>query len=460
VGYSARAMRPSDGGNGGNYPKTDWRGTTLPVEARLACRTAPHMMMGDLMRQLLEQLFSPKPEISDAARQRLMHRGARTAEEARAVLEALSREPPSPRSALGGPHGMLLGLIQAPASEEAMEYFRDHAPRALIAAWPKLPEYERGFALKVLALIGEREGLEFVARTVGALDGPRDYMVSLALESVPADTEHADVLFPALSPMLDREDSRAISVLDLANRLVAAGRLKPHPAATRMERLRHYVEREDDNAHDAAIAACYAASLIPDAQSLELLELGSRHPDPMVRLEALYGKSRHGAPGAVEALAQATLEPAIAQRARKYLEELGKAHLIPKEADDPVLLAKAEMVSWLMHPNEFGEEPESIELWDRRVLDWPPTGDRRELFLFHYRYPAWGDEEPERGVGLVGSETFSLTNETKPPPEGTPEEAYVAHCLWELQQAGDPRAETLTPDGVRKLLGFGPRLVH
>jgi hypothetical protein len=260
--------------------------------------------------------------------------------------------------------------------------------------------------------------------------------------------------------MIELEDYRAVSVLDLANRLVAAGRLRPHPAAARLDRLGRYLEADDENRYDAAISACYALAFIQGPEALALLEQATQHPDPMVRLEAQFARSRHGVPGAAESLAKATLEPAVAQRARKYLKELGKAHLIPEEANDPVLLAKAEMVSWLMHPNEFGEEPESIELWDRRVLDWPPTGDRRELFLFHYRYPTWGDEEPERGVGLVGSETFSLMNETKPPPEGTPEEAYVAHSLWELQQQGDPRAETLTPESARRLLGFAPKIVH
>ncbi|MFL5349250.1 MAG: hypothetical protein ACJ8AT_31000, partial [Hyalangium sp.] len=204
-------------------------------------------------------------------------------------------------------------------------------------------------------------------------------------------------------------------------------------------------------------------ALIPGPESVALLELASRHSDPEVRLESLYARSRQNVPGAVEELARATLDPEIALRAREYLKELGKAHLRPKEADDPVLLAKAELVRWLRHPNEFGETPESIELWDRRVLDWPPTGDRRELFLFHYRYPSYvyGQEAQwEEGVGLVGSVTFSLTNDTKPPPEGTPEDAYAAHCLWELGQEGDPRAKTLTPDQVRALLGFPPKTLH
>jgi HEAT repeat protein len=415
------------------------------------------------MRQFIEQLHSPDPAVSRAARERLQFSRVTTAEQAQAVLEALSRESPGPRTGSDTPESILLRLIQQPAGQEAMEYFRPRASPVILAAWPRLSGQDRTLALMVLARIGAREGLEFVARTVAAPDGPQGLSVAVILEDIPVESPHVEVLFPTLTPLLDGEDSRALEVLNLANRLVAARRLWPHPVATRLPRLRRYIESESENDYGPALAACYALALIPGAEALELLELATQHPDPEVRLEALYARSRQGVPGAVEALAQATLDPLMALRAREYLKELGKAHLRPKEADDPVLLAKAEMISWLRHPNEFGEEPESIELWDRRVLDWPPTGDRRELFLFRYRYPFYvygQDEQTEEGVGLVGSVTFSLTGDTKPPPEGTPEDAYVAHCLWELRQEGDPRGEALTPEQARALLGFPAKVLN
>lgn len=413
------------------------------------------------MRHLLDSLFSSDPESSRLARERLQREHVTTADQARAVLAALAREAPSP--ARDSPHGVLLRLIMQPASHEAMELFRTEASPAIISAWPKLPEQDRTLALKTLALIGAREGLVFVAQRLAAPDGPRRMDIALILEEVPVQSPHVEVLFPALEPLLDVDDERALEVLNLANRLVAARKLSPHPAATRLERLRRYIESENENDFGPALAACYALALIPGPEPVALLELASRHPDPEVRLESLYARSRQNVPGAAEDLARATLDPEIALRAREYLKELGKSHLRPKEADDPVLLAKADLIRWLRHPSEFGETPESIELWDRRVLDWPPTGDRRELFLFHYRYPVYvyGQEAQwEEGVGLVGSVTFSLTNDTRPPPEGTPEDAYVEHCLWELGQEGDPRAKTLTPDQVRALLGFPPKVLH
>ncbi|MFL5348130.1 MAG: hypothetical protein ACJ8AT_25335, partial [Hyalangium sp.] len=293
------------------------------------------------MRHLLDSLFSSDPESSRLARERLQREHVTTAEQARAVLQALSREAPSPTR--DSPYSVLLRLIQRPASHEAMEFFRAEASPVIIAAWPKLPEQERTLALQVLARIGSQEGLSFVAQRVAAPDGPRRMDVAVILEEVPVQSPHVDVLFPALAPLLDVEDERALEVLNLANRLVAARKLWPHPVATRLERLRRYIESENENDDGPALAACYALALIPGPESVALLELASRHSDPEVRLESLYARSRQNVPGAVEELARATLDPEIALRAREYLKELGKAHLRPKEADDPVLLAKAEL---------------------------------------------------------------------------------------------------------------------
>jgi hypothetical protein len=73
------------------------------------------------------------------------------------------------------------------------------------------------------------------------------------------------------------------------------------------------------------------------------------------------------------------------------------------------------------------------------VLNWPPTGDRRRLWIFKYRYePDAERDEAEEDVGLVGSITFSLFFVTS--ADMTPEEIYALHCCWELQTRGDPAA--------------------
>lgn len=124
----------------------------------------------------------------------------------------------------------------------------------------------------------------------------------------------------------------------------------------------------------------------------------------------------------------------------------------------PEPMARREMIRWLSSGFEFGEPPTSLELWDRRTIYWPPTDDVRELFLYRYEYrPESPSEEPRRGVGLVGSTTFSMYGAEAPQVTGTPEDALAAHCLMELAHENDARAEDGALVVGRRLLGFDAR---
>lgn len=125
------------------------------------------------------------------------------------------------------------------------------------------------------------------------------------------------------------------------------------------------------------------------------------------------------------------------------------------EALQPEPMARREIVRWLSSEFEFGQPPESLELWDRRTIYWPPRDDVRELFLYRYEYLAQSPSgRSRRGVGLVGSTTFSMCGPGAPQAAGTPEDALAAHCMMELAHAGDSRANDATLAVARRLLGF------
>ena len=122
-----------------------------------------------------------------------------------------------------------------------------------------------------------------------------------------------------------------------------------------------------------------------------------------------------------------------------YLRELDREEAIPERANDPTFKATAEMSHWLSHPNEFGRIPDELELFDTREIFWPPTNDRRQVWLFKYRYlPEEPGGESEVGIGMVGSITFVLFGEAT--DNLSPEDVYALHCCWELQFKDDPRA--------------------
>ncbi len=121
-----------------------------------------------------------------------------------------------------------------------------------------------------------------------------------------------------------------------------------------------------------------------------------------------------------------------------YLTELGQGGRIPAEALAPNHRAAAEMANWLAHPSEFGRPPDAVEVVDSRELLWPPTNDRRRLWVVKYRFNATAEAPADEGFGLVGSVTFALIGEAT--ADLSPEDIYGLHCCWELEVNNDPRA--------------------
>jgi hypothetical protein len=174
-------------------------------------------------------------------------------------------------------------------------------------------------------------------------------------------------------------------------------------------------------------------------------------------LEAAAARARTGSELGVRRLAELCLDPRLADGAIEHLEKLGLGANIPAKAREPGFRAMAEMCTWLSDPNEHGRPPDEITEYDTRVLNWPPTGDRRQLWIFKYRYEPDADrEEAEEDVGLVGSITFALFFVTS--ADMTPEEIISLHCCWEMQtqeHRGAPK-EISAAYGRKKLAKANP----
>ena len=108
---------------------------------------------------------------------------------------------------------------------------------------------------------------------------------------------------------------------------------------------------------------------------------------------------------------------------------------------------------------ELEKAPESTGLYDARELHWPPTNDRRRLWLILYRMPPDGPEDSsEPGLALAGACKHGSTLR----PEGrlTPTAAYTLCCCMELKAQDDPQApdEPSTAAGLRILREHNPDL--
>jgi hypothetical protein len=239
-------------------------------------------------------------------------------------------------------------------------------------------------------------------------------------------------LFKELSDPMP-SDFLALSRLDSANAAQREGAKFAHPfdSTAGKQQLERWLSDHDEEHFGYAVSAAAALPFISAPERDTLLGLAFGHPSAEVRLEAAWAAGKLGRDAGIEWLTRACLDVSLAEQARQYLTELGRADAIPAEAEDAGFRAKAEFAQWLAHPNELGRLPDELEIVDHRELQWPPEREPKQLWLIKYRVrDVTGLEADDVGVGLVGSVTFCLFSyklEQRPP-----EDCYGLHCYWEM----------------------------
>lgn len=296
------------------------------------------------------------------------------------------------------------------------------------------------FGMKMMLVTASLESVEIVVNAFRSGYAKDDYMWSVVLEILGSGHPAMDFALPAMMRPFPRGFA-AISLLDAANTACREHGLKKHPFNT--ARGQQFLSTLLGGGRGAetsyAISACAAIPFLSPARRTALLTLAGRHKDPAVRIEVAWVMAKMGLRKGVEALAAACLDVNQSALACLYLRELKLAKHIPKAAKEKVFAAMAEMANWLSHPNEFGEPPDSIGLFDTRRIYWPPARKERTVYLFRYEY-AKSRHRPKKdvGIGMVGTIMFALFIDGI--ARKSPEEIYGLHCCHELQWADDPRA--------------------
>jgi hypothetical protein len=309
-------------------------------------------------------------------------------------------------------------------------------------------------ACKMFALYAYEPGVDRVAAAVRRFDDEGMWEVVFGLFSE-ENHPHGPALVDALRDPLPDSIAGAV-LLDLANALSRQKRLEHHPYDTHAGRLRLERWLTDSNPEffNYAHSAAAALPFIDGNTRNSLAALAMDHPNIGVQMEAAWASAYRGGTAGLTFLARMCEDPRHSLISRRYLDELGRNDRVPARALEPDFEAMATMCNWLAHPNEFGEPPTDITLYDTRELDWLPTNDRRRVWLFRYTYTGRNDDgTDEVGLGMVGSITFALFGETT--ADMSPEDAYGIHCCWELEVNDDPRAPNKrTAKAGRKLLGI------
>lgn len=340
----------------------------------------------------------------------------------------------------------VLGLFQDVATPETLEIVAAQGLPAAIGAFDALyvrPERPHEFlllALKVFAMFNDRAGLERLVQAAKDGYAANDLLWSVVFQQIEADHPARHRLCAELRSPLP-VGLIGLAYLNFVNRLAIAGELLEHPFRTAegFDRLKAWLTEPETDPESHAKVVATAIPFTGDRAERELLPLAQNHPAATVQLEAAWAAARLRKPAGIDRLAAFAGDPRYSSIAADYLKELGQAARIPAATQSRSFQAMAEMCQWLAHPMEFGRPPDVIELVDQRDIHWPPTNDRRPLWLFRFGYHVHdGDEASpmEFKLGLVGSITFSLWI----PAEIPADDAYALHCCWELEVMRDPRA--------------------
>ncbi len=374
--------------------------------------------------------------------------------DARAVAQALRQllRDGEPGTGPAGRLQTLVGLFQAALEDQdTAQALREHALPELLHVYDQLlaalddedanfdTASELLFALKILALYATEEGTRRVVEAVTSPLG-ESYLWAVIFDAFTNDHPHVGLLISGLRRRLP-DGFRAVAFLDACNALWLDGRPEAHPFdnPTGTERLRCWLRNADPDEFSYAVSATAALPFISEPARSPLLSMAMDHLEPTVQLEAAWASARSGSEAGIKILSRFAEDVRFASVAVHYMEELGLDYRVPAAAREPEFVAMAEMIRWLAHPMEFGQPPDTIEIYDSRQLYWPPTDDYRDVWLFRYEYRSQDSpDDPDVGLGMVGSVTFALFGEAT--ADLSPEDAYALHCCWELQNNSDQRA--------------------
>jgi hypothetical protein len=333
-------------------------------------------------------------------------------------------------------HGSI-ALMQQVGSAEARDTFIQHGLprlRKLVRERLSNPKVQHAlFALKVIGYYRQPEDVELFVTAVHAPLDPDSFWWHTAFYGFTQENPCTQLLVDRLSTPLPTEFIRIV-FLDTCNAVAVAGKLKEHPFASPhgIAALESCLSAREEERFSHAVSACTALPFLRSDDRDRLLTLASEHPDTLVRLEAAWVGAKIGKQAGLNALIDFARDARYSARATAYMKELGLESHIPAEVTQPDFVARAEMSDWLAHPNEMGRPPDHLALVDSRELNWPPSRDKRRLWVFRYGYEK-RDGGTDEGYCMTGSVTWAMFGQNT--LDLTIDDVYGLHCSWELMQA-------------------------
>jgi hypothetical protein len=178
------------------------------------------------------------------------------------------------------------------------------------------------------------------------------------------------------------------------------------------------------------------------------VERGARQRDARIvaGLEPLIRKLDKREEVSAEEIAALATKPQNRRMLYHLLEHHKRLDLFPEECLDVRSQAEAQLVYWMMHPNELQDPPEQIELVESVVRRLPGGSSRGEFLIFRYKMPEghWAGKDGWL-LGIAGP----YAKETAP---------YTVASAF--SRCGDKYGEVKPAELVDWYVGTTERMIH
>jgi hypothetical protein len=184
-----------------------------------------------------------------------------------------------------------------------------------------------------------------------------------------------------------------------------------------------------------AIDAVVSLSFLHQPWAAALTGCALQHPVRQVRMEAAWSVARCGDERGAVLLAEECQDFRVAARSRAYLEELGRAELIPPACTEPEFILKTGLSRWVEDPDgAFHSPPDEIETVYRTEAQWPGLAQPATLYVMRYRVKdRWGVRAD--GVGFGGGASVQPDHAWGAELTGSEHAAFedmAAGCVYDL----------------------------
>ena len=338
----------------------------------------------------------------------------------------------------------ITALFQSVSTQESYKYLDAHGIDLLVEIMNVINSqvnYDKSlitsdlFIIKIFAYYKNKNGLSSMVKYIKENYQSGNYFWEIAFQVLSQDSLKYNYVISELKGYLP-EKFLGITYLDMCNEIALHNKSFIHPfnSENGYLYLKNVIIANKKKDESYVASATSALPYLKEEYRKELYPLIADNDNIEVQIEATWTGARTGEKKSIDKLIEYAKDYRYHERVSEYIKALHLEGQISEYTNKPDFVALCDMCGWLSHPMEYGKYPDNAEIIYQKELYWPPTKDRRTIYLIKYTYKSFNvDGSDDVGIGMVGSTVwsfYSINNILTMKPI----ELLGMYCIWEIQK--------------------------